>query len=392
MIKDISKKNIKQKKMLVSRNLIDDTKKDLQLFNINCIGSYTNKEGQAYFLNKKRFAGDIKTYEIKAFGTTISFNMKYCPNGSFERGIDQDDINNNTMLLQKMDRSKTLARHCGPKATCQITNGFWMSESLVNKELFLKVMGWFRADVDENLQTIVDNSTWFTCIDFCNKLSKILGLEPCYIVKDVEIWTHTREPEIKNAKVSLNMGANGFRLPTETEWEYAAKAGQIFNFAGSNNLNEVCQHNGHYERGIRHIQKNHKKENIPKQFKPNAWGIYDMSGYTQWCIDFHLPYSTIESLKGQDQFYVPKYFVDESYNKQYDRTSKIDPFLFGDNVTTNNERVVRGGSPSRECIDLNFLNVHRDSKFPYQAEGGIRLVCNALANSTIVRHDLKNNQ
>jgi len=362
MIKDISKKNIKQKKMLVSRNLIDDTKKDLQLFNVNCIGIHTNKEGQAYFLNKKRLAGDVKTYEIKAFDTKISFNMKYCPKGSFERGLDEKESK-----VQKK---------------CQMKQGFWISESLVTVDLFLMVMGWIDKEHydNKNPKTIVEGLTWYTCIDFCNKLSKLLGFEPCYIVDGIKPYSikDFRYPQIKESKVSLNVGANGFRLPTQTEWEYAAKANQSFKFAGSDDLNEVCQHNGAYSDALglqrkELVKPNNQKEKTPKQFKPNAWGIYDMNGFTQWCVD---NYIKADDPKHNEQFYYPKYFVSEAYNKPYDRKSMIDPFLFFDNEISLRE--ARGGSPLKSCDRPDFLNGHRRGLVGANAEGSIRLVRNDL--------------
>ena len=150
-----------------------------------------------------------------------------------------------------------------PRHLVKLTRGFWMGETQVTQLLWSKVMG--GAGYFDGTQRPVENVSWFDCVRFCNKLSEIKGLECAY-----EIGSGN------NPEVTLNMQANGYRLPTEAEWEYAAKAGTELQYSGSDSLDAVAWHGG-----------NSGGETHPvAQKQANAWGFYDMTGNVcEWCSD-----------------------------------------------------------------------------------------------------------
>ena len=142
--------------------------------------------------------------------------------------------------------------------------------------------------------------TWWQALEYCNKLSEKYGLEPVYdlsksaqgILMIKELGGETVYPDVANFK-----NTEGFRLPTEVEWEWFARGGQKaidegtfdYTYSGSNNINEVAWYN---ENSGNQIQDVGSK-------KPNQLGLYDGSGNVwEWCYD------TTENIeKGKNYIY-----------------------------------------------------------------------------------------
>ena len=133
----------------------------------------------------------------------------------------------------------------------------------------------------------VENVSWWDALEFCNKLSEKHGLKPVYDLSQKEegiLRIYQSNGKIEYPNVADFRKTEGFRLPTELEWEWFARGGEIamqdgtfdFIYSGSNDIYEVSWY------GINSGRKTHDV-GIKK---PNQLGIYDCSGNVyEWCYD-----------------------------------------------------------------------------------------------------------
>ncbi|WP_296331178.1 formylglycine-generating enzyme family protein, partial [uncultured Treponema sp.] len=154
-----------------------------------------------------------------------------------------------------------------------------MLSTEVTQKTYQKIMG-ENPSYFEDENNPVERVSWYDAVYFCNKLSETMGLTPVYSVKgltDVRQWNYIpNKGNSLEGKITQNLQANGYRLPTLDEWLYAAKGGQNYRYAGSGNLDEV----GWYR------QNSGKKTHPVAQKKPNGYGLYDMSGNVgEWVWD-----------------------------------------------------------------------------------------------------------
>lgn len=215
----------------------------------------------------------------------------------------------------------------------QVTlNDFYIGVYEVSQAEYEAVMGNNPSNFVNKLNP-VESVTWFDAVNYCNKLSAKEGLTPCYIIG-------------RNNRVTWDTKANGYRLLTESEWEYAARGGQYsrnYTYAGDNDINTVAWYKDNaggtpHNCGLK---------------RPNELGIYDMSGNVwEWCWDW--------------------------YCSEYPSKPVVNPT----GVPSSSERCRRGGAwniVSKSCRNTNRLNTPPDRKFNYV---GFRIARNAGISTT----------
>ncbi|MBQ6771395.1 MAG: formylglycine-generating enzyme family protein [Bacteroidales bacterium] len=176
----------------------------------------------------KRGANESIGFDVNG----AKFTMKYVEGGRFMMGASASD---------------TIAKTWEKPAHSVILDDYYIGETEVSQALWKAVMNNNPSKhVGDNYP--VDCVSWDDCMDFCKKLSSITGYYFC--------------------------------LPTEAEWEFAARGGNKSNnykYSGSNNLNEVAWC----------LDDSDTISHVVKTKKPNELGVYDMTGNVwEWCYDY----------------------------------------------------------------------------------------------------------
>ncbi|AUB64033.1 cytoplasmic protein [Bacillus thuringiensis] len=140
---------------------------------------------------------------------------------------------------------------------------FLLAKYAVTTELYDAITNSTLNNFVKNHKPVV-NISWNDAITFCNVLSKKAGLKEYYSISD------------GGQIVRCKLDSNGYRLPSEAEWQYACKAGTTGYTYGK--LHDIAWYN---ENSNGHIHDVGQKE-------PNAWGLYDMLGNVwEWCYDLY---------------------------------------------------------------------------------------------------------
>jgi formylglycine-generating enzyme required for sulfatase activity len=183
--------------------------------------------------------------------TSIGMTLKRIPAGTFAMGSSPEE--DSILLNQK------------PQHTVKISRPFYLGIYEVTQREYTQIMNVNPSKFRGSDSLPVEQVSWFDAVIFCNKLSEREGRKPYY--------------RIDGQKVSLLKG-NGFRLPTEAEWEYSCRAGTKTPFPFESKDTDIEKYGW--------FKKNSGGKTHPVgRKKPNGFGLYDMMGNVfEWCGDW----------------------------------------------------------------------------------------------------------
>ena len=182
----------------------------------------------------------------------IDIKLIPVPNGSFQMGSTYDSDDEKPVHVVTLD-------------------AFEMNATEITQGKYKDIMGENPSYFSGSNNLPVENVSWYDAVKFCNRLSEKAGLERCY---DESTWI-------------CDFSKNGFRLPTEAEWEYACRAGTKTEYYTGDSKSELSR-TGWYS-------GNSGSNTHPVgQKEPNTWDLYDMHGNVwEWCNDWFGNYSSV---------------------------------------------------------------------------------------------------
>lgn len=222
-------------------------------------------------------------YDMFTFGwteqaTPVPIDMVDISAGTFEMGAPMDE------LCREPDEiffTVTLTRNFSIQKT-EVTQAQWETVFSSNPSYFYDV------------NRPVDSITWFDACIYCNRLSLTQGLTPGYYSDSQLTIVYDGEPPVTTGTVFWDQTADGYRLPTEAEWEYACRAGSITTYCNHLNSSD-CTTDSHLDpvawyRSNSDTGSGRETHRVGLK-QPNEWGLFNMHGNVgEWCWDWYGPY------------------------------------------------------------------------------------------------------
>ena len=148
---------------------------------------------------------------------------------------------------------------------------YWISDIEITQQTYERVTG-ANPSEERAPHLPVSNILWTEALEFCNALSTLEKKTPCY-------------SNITPHDATWSFDCDGYRLPTEAEWEYAAQSQQNLMYSGSTEPADVGW-----------FREETQQAYIARQKRPNQWRLYDMSGnVSEWVFDGYKPYKPLPS-------------------------------------------------------------------------------------------------
>jgi formylglycine-generating enzyme required for sulfatase activity len=229
-----------------------------------------------------------KIEKLTTITSTKGMKLRRIPGGRFYMGSHDSD--------------EYLRNNEHPQHRVVISHNLFIGVYPVTQKEFQELMEFNPSTAVENETCPADSVSWYSAVEFCNKMSELEAFTPFYELKSVK---RRASGLIEKADVT-SLGGDGYRLPTEAEWEYACRAGSITPWCFGDQVQDVGEYAWYID--------NSTLETHPVgQRKPNSWGVYDMHGNVmEWCHDWYA-----------DFYYAQCPDEDENPTGPEDGTSKV---------------------------------------------------------------------